>query len=96
MYELRDKVAVAGVGYSEVTRHSSGTLGSLTVEACDNALRDAGLTLHDVDGIATSPSMPRYGGTRGTNEGIDVVTPYYLTCWASRTMCSGLGPPTGW
>ncbi|MCF8588943.1 thiolase C-terminal domain-containing protein [Gordonia liuliyuniae] len=78
MWELRDRVAVAGVGYSEMGRRLPRTLASLTVEACDRALDDAELTRADVDGIATSPSMPRYGGTKGTGEGIDVVTPYYL------------------
>ena len=78
MWELRDKVAVAGVGYSELGRRLPRTLAALTVEACDRALTDAGLTRAAVDGVATSPSMPRYGGTKGTGEGIDVVTPYHL------------------
>lgn len=78
MWELRDKVAVAGVGYSELGRRLPRTLAALTVEACDRALADAGLDRTQVDGIATSPSMPRYGGTKGTGEGIDVVTPYHL------------------
>jgi acetyl-CoA acetyltransferase len=76
---MRDQVAVAGIGYSEIARHSSRTLVSLTVDACDRALQDCGLRRADIDGIASSPSMPRYGGRRGTEEGIDVVTPYYLT-----------------
>ncbi|WP_067679538.1 thiolase C-terminal domain-containing protein [Nocardia miyunensis] len=78
MWELRDKVAVAGVGYSELGRRLPRTLAALTVEACDRALSDAGLTRADVDGVATSPSMPRYGGMKGTGEGIDVLTPYHL------------------
>ncbi|KAA9148869.1 hypothetical protein FPZ12_044325 [Amycolatopsis acidicola] len=78
MHEIRDKVAVAGVGYSELGRRLPRTLASLTVEACDNAIADAGLTRAAVDGVATSPTMPRYGGEKGTGEGIDVVTPYYL------------------
>jgi acetyl-CoA acetyltransferase len=79
MWEGRDQVAVAGIGYSEIARRSSRTLASLTVEACDRALADCGLVRADIDGLATSPSMPRYGGQRGTDEGIDVVTPYFLT-----------------
>lgn len=77
-WELRDKVAVAGVGYSEIGRRLPRSLAALTLEACDNALADAGLTRGDVDGVATSPTMPRYGGAKGAGEGIDVVTPYYL------------------
>jgi acetyl-CoA acetyltransferase len=79
VWDLRDKVAVAGIGYSEIARRSSRTLASLTVEACDRALEDCGLGRADIDGIATSPSMPRYGGERGIEEGIDVITPHYLT-----------------
>src|SRR5207237_1140900 len=79
VWELRDKVAVAGIGYSEIARRSSRSLASLTVEACERALDDCGLGRADIDGIATSPTMPRYGGRRGTEEGVDVVTPYYLT-----------------
>lgn len=78
MWAFKDKVAIAGIGYSPLTRRPERTLASLAVEACDAALADAGLTRAALDGIATSPSMPRYGGVRGTIEGIDVVTPWAL------------------
>ncbi|WP_327754623.1 thiolase family protein [Sphingobium sp. SJ10-10] len=78
MWDYRDKVAVAGLGYSKLERRSDRTLAALTLEACDAALTDAGLQRSDLDGIATSPSMPRYGGKKGVDEGIDVVTPWYL------------------
>src|ERR1700722_10991352 len=79
MWAFRDKVAVAGVGYSQMGRRLPLALASLTLEACDVALADAGLGRSDIDGIATSPSMPRYGGAKGAIEGVDVVTPYHLT-----------------
>ncbi len=78
MWEIRDKVAVAGVGYSQIGRRLSRTLAALTVEACDRALSDAGLGRSVVDGIATSPSMPRCGGEKGTTAGLDVVHPAHL------------------
>jgi acetyl-CoA acetyltransferase len=78
MWEFRDKVAVAGVGYSSLTRRSPISLAELTIEACDAALADAGVDRSDLDGLATSPTMPRYGGTKGTIDGVDIVTPYYL------------------
>jgi len=78
MWAFRDKVAVAGIGYSPLTRRAERPLVSLAIEACDAALADAGLTRRDLDGVATSPGMPRYGGAKGTVEGIDVVTPWYL------------------
>lgn len=48
-------VAVAGAGYSEIGRALERSAGSLTLEACRNALTDAGLEPGDVDGIATYP-----------------------------------------
>lgn len=78
MWEHRDKVAVAGVGYSRLERRSARPLAALTLEACDAALADAGLRRGDLNGIATSPSMPRYGGRKGVDDGVDVVTPWYL------------------
>lgn len=74
MNEYRDRVAIVGLGYSPLTRRASRTLASLTVEACTSAVADAGLTMADIDGIATTPSMPAYGGTAGDTDGIDVVS----------------------
>ncbi|WP_313801857.1 thiolase C-terminal domain-containing protein [Sphingobium sp.] len=90
MWDYRDKVAIAGVGYSKLERRSDRTLAALTLEACDAALADAGLQRSDLDGIATSPSMPRYGGRKGVDEGIDVVTPWYLAGLL------GVGPAVQW
>lgn len=78
MWEYRDRIAVAGVGYSRIGRRSGSTLASLTLDACRAALADAGLPASAIDGIATSPSMPRYGGRKGVDDGVDVVTPHYL------------------
>ena len=79
MWAFANKVAVAGIGYSALSRHSERPLAALAIDAVDAALADAGLTRRDLDGIATSPGMPRYGGAKGTVEGIDVVTPWYLS-----------------
>ena len=35
---VRNRVAIVGVGYSEVTRHSEHTVGHLAVDACSKAL----------------------------------------------------------
>lgn len=78
MWAFRDRIAVAGIGYSPLTRRPERSLASLAVEAVDAALADAGLDRRALDGLATSPSMPRYGGAKGTVEGIDVVTPWAL------------------
>ncbi len=45
------EVAVAGVGYSTVSRNGSLGVEQLAVTACHNALADAGLAGRDVDGL---------------------------------------------
>lgn len=47
--------AITGVGMSEVSRGSSKSPRELTVDACLEAIVDAGLTRDDIDGIATWP-----------------------------------------
>lgn len=79
MWELRDQIAIAGIGYTELSRRSPRTLAALTVEATDAALADAGLQRTDIDGLATTPTMPVYGGAKGSVDGIDVVTPAFLS-----------------
>ena len=45
--------AITGVGYTQVSRDSKRSVLSLAVEACRNAIHDAGLETHDVDGVST-------------------------------------------
>jgi acetyl-CoA acetyltransferase len=46
------RVAIAGAAYCETGRNLDRTVGDLTLEACRNALADAGMTKDEVDGIA--------------------------------------------
>lgn len=48
-------VAISGIGQSDVSRRASKSALELTVDACMQAIGDAGLERHDVDGIATWP-----------------------------------------
>ncbi|WP_208621157.1 thiolase family protein [Azospirillum oryzae] len=48
-------VAITGIGQSEVARPSSKSAMRLTVEACMEAIGDAGLTRDDIDGVACWP-----------------------------------------
>ena len=48
---LREKVAVTGVGETEYMRGTDRTALSLQLEAALKAIRDAGLTPKDIDGI---------------------------------------------
>lgn len=50
---IQDRVAIAGVGMSPYTRDAGGrSPRSLVAEAATQAIRDAGLTARDVDGLA--------------------------------------------
>ncbi|MEX2446656.1 MAG: hypothetical protein WD734_04885 [Dehalococcoidia bacterium] len=54
-FEAKNKVAIAGVAHSKLGRKLERPLGALAVDACLAAIEDAGLTLQDIDGIATYP-----------------------------------------
>lgn len=49
----KGKVAVAGIGFSALSRRSEDNLGKLAFDAADAALADAGLDRSQVDGLAT-------------------------------------------
>lgn len=51
MTALRGQVAIVGVGYSPLSRDSNRSVGSLALEACRNAILDAGLRKEDIDGV---------------------------------------------
>lgn len=57
------KVAITGIGMSEIGRRLMRPPVSLTVEACQAAVADAGLEMSDIDGLATWPGgLPGGGG----------------------------------
>lgn len=64
--KFEDKVAITGIGMSQVGRRLMRTPLALTVEACERAVADAGLTLDDIDGLA---SYPGGGQVAGFGEG---------------------------
>ena len=47
------QVAIAGVGYTPLTKNSGRSVLSLATEAAKNAVEDAGLPLAQVDGIGS-------------------------------------------
>ncbi len=51
-HPLRDRAAIAGVGYTEFSKHSGVSTQTLALRAIRAALDDAGLTIADVDGVA--------------------------------------------
>jgi acetyl-CoA acetyltransferase/uncharacterized OB-fold protein len=53
--KFEDKVAITGVGASQMGRRLMLAPLALTIEACENAIADAGLTIDDIDGLSTWP-----------------------------------------
>jgi acetyl-CoA acetyltransferase/uncharacterized OB-fold protein len=60
--KFEDKVAVTGAGASKIGRRLMAPPLALTIEACKQAVADAGLTLDDIDGLATYPGGGGFGG----------------------------------
>ena len=53
MFSLRDKYALAGIGWTEFSKNSGRTVRSLASEACLKAISDAGLNVKDIDGFVS-------------------------------------------
>jgi acetyl-CoA acetyltransferase/uncharacterized OB-fold protein len=60
--KFEDKVAITGIGSSEIGRRLMVSPLSLTVQACERAMSDAGLTVDDIDGLSTYPGAGQFGG----------------------------------
>lgn len=65
--KFEDKAAITGIGASQIGRRLMRPPLSLTVEACEAAVADAGLTMADIDGLATYPGG--VGQVSGITEG---------------------------
>jgi acetyl-CoA acetyltransferase len=78
--KFRDRAAIVGVGYSRISRSSGQTTLSLAIDAILAAVEDSGVTITDIDGMASfsvsgdsaSPSL--VADALGINNGIH----YYL------------------
>src|SRR5205823_551717 len=55
-------VALTGIGMSRIGRKLMVDPLSLTIDACEAAVADAGLQLADIDGLSTYPAGPGDGG----------------------------------
>lgn len=60
--KFEDKVAITGIGMSEIGRRLMVPPLSLTVQACERAIADAGLSIEDIDGLSTWPGAGPSGG----------------------------------
>ena len=59
--KFEDKVAISGIGSSELGRRLMVPPLSLTVQACERAVADAGLEMGDIDGLSTYPGAGMVG-----------------------------------
>ena len=59
--KFEDKVALTGIGMSEIGRRLMRPPLSLTIDACEHAIADAGLTFDDIDGLSTYPGGGGFG-----------------------------------
>ncbi len=60
--KFEDKVALTGIGMSEIGRRLMVSPMALTLQACERAVADAGLTMDDIDGLASYPGAGQVGG----------------------------------
>ncbi|MHA7651882.1 thiolase C-terminal domain-containing protein [Mycobacterium sp. ML4] len=60
--KFEDRVALTGIGMSPIGRRQMVSALSLTVQACEAAIADAGLTFADIDGLSTYPGGGNFGG----------------------------------
>jgi acetyl-CoA acetyltransferase len=58
---LTDRVIISGIGQSEIGRRLGRDPLQLTADACIAAVKDAGLTLADIDGLTTYPGASQAG-----------------------------------
>src|SRR5260221_11268107 len=72
MWENRCKVAVSGVGFSQVPRSADIPLAAHALTAVREAVADSGLNVSDIDGLATYPELPATG--HAEVDGISIVS----------------------
>jgi acetyl-CoA acetyltransferase len=59
--KFEDKVALTGIGMSDIGRRLMAPPLSLTIRACEAAIADAGLSIDDIDGLSTYPGGGNVG-----------------------------------
>lgn len=63
--KFEDRVAITGIGMSRIGRRLMVPPLSLTIDACEAAVADAGLTFDDIDGLSTYPGLSIAGMGEG-------------------------------
>lgn len=58
---MKDQVAIVGVGVAPYSRENTQrSIGAMTLDACINAARDAGVSASDIDGISAQSVTAQY------------------------------------
>ena len=63
--KFEDRAAITGIGMSRIGRRQMVPPLSLTIDACEAAVADAGLTFDDIDGLSTYPGLDIAGMGEG-------------------------------
>jgi acetyl-CoA acetyltransferase len=63
--KFEDQSAITGIGMSKIGRRQMVPPLSLTIDACQKAVADAGLTFDDIDGLSTYPGLDMAGMGEG-------------------------------
>ncbi|WNG91426.1 thiolase C-terminal domain-containing protein [Mycobacterium sp. ITM-2016-00318] len=63
--KFEDAAAITGIGMSKIGRRQMVAPLSLTIDACQQAVADAGLTFDDIDGLSTYPGLDIAGMGEG-------------------------------
>jgi 3-oxoacyl-[acyl-carrier-protein] synthase III len=91
---IKDKTAIAGIGWSTFSKNSGTTVLNLAAEASLMAINDAGLTPKDIDGIVTYYWRPDTPGPRDLAEAMGIERVNYELLnqggggWASAAVMS--------
>lgn len=75
-WQHKGEVAVVGLGFSPIERHTDTPLAWYAQTAARAAVDDSGLSLTDIDGLATYPPAPFLGAQN--IDGVDVITPNFF------------------
>ncbi len=71
---IKDKTAIAGIGWSEFSRNSGTTVQNLAAQASLMAIADAGLSPKDIDGVVTYYWRPDTPSPRDMAEAMHIPT----------------------
>jgi acetyl-CoA acetyltransferase/uncharacterized OB-fold protein len=63
--KFEERAAITGIGMSKIGRRQMVAPLSLTIDACEAAIADAGLTFDDIDGLSTYPGLDIAGMGEG-------------------------------